>query len=258
MRPIALLSDFGLADPYVGQMKGVILGINPEARIVDVTHEVPAGDVLAGAFAIGSAWRAFPQGTVHLAVVDPGVGGTRKPLAISAAGHSFIGPDNGLFTHVLEEAGESFEAYELRCDFRPEEMVSATFHGRDIFAPAAAYLAMGKPLDFLGKPLSGRPVSLDIPPVSREGDSILGQVIHVDRFGNAVTNIRRKDVEETHGFKVEAAGMALPLGRTYGDVPEGRCLGLWGSSRRLEVSCNRGNAARVLGLSRGSRVVLRG
>src|SRR5262245_3490744 len=183
---ITLTTDFGLRDPFVGIMKGIICGICSHATLVDLTHEVAPFDVLEGAVALESAWRFFPAGSVHLAVVDPGVGGTRRALALQAGGHYFVGPDNGLFSFAMVSDGWSAVAVEAAAYRRSE--VSRTFHGRDIFAPAAAHLATGVPLPQLG-PRVTDPVRLPFPACRREGDEIIGEVIGSDRFGNLLTSV---------------------------------------------------------------------
>ncbi len=252
--PVSMVTDFGVEDPYVGVMKGVILGINPMAVPVDVTHHVTPQAVLEGAFVVQASWRYFPPGTVHLAVVDPGVGTERAPMAVAAGGHFFIGPDNGLFTPVLDAYPDAVvrrienPAYRL-------SRVSATFHGRDIFAPAAAWLSRGVPIEELGPPLSA-PVRLPATLPERQARGLMGRVIYVDRFGNLVTSIPAKEVP-AEGGHVEIAGETIEIRRTYGEVRPGRLLALVGSFGYLEVSVNRGHAAERLGVEVGEPVLLR-
>ncbi len=252
---ITLLSDFGLRDTYVAQMKGVILSLNPAARLIDITHEVAPGAVLEGALALESAAPWFPPGTVHLAVVDPGVGSARTALAAAAGGHFFVGPDNGLFSLVLA-ADPSPRLFRLREELVGAPKKSATFHGRDLFAPAAALLALGRPLEELGEPLS-ECVRLSLPEPRPVPGGLEGEVIHIDRFGNCVTNLRPAHLEGRGVAGVAAGGWRGALRRTYADVAEGECLALWGSSGRLEVACRGGSAAQRLGLSVGDAVSLR-
>ena len=213
---ITLLSDFGLEDTYVASMKGVILGICPEARLVDVSHLVPPQDVCTGAFLLASVYKDFPPETIHLAVVDPEVGTDRRGLVIKADRHLFVGPDNGLFSWILREAA-AWEAYSLeRPDFwRPRS--SKTFHGRDIFAPVAAHLGRGTPAQAFGPPCIPRPAAWT-DPIETEHE-ILGMIIHIDHFGNAVTNITAEALDrlaQRSRLAVRIAGMTLsPIVATY-------------------------------------------
>jgi S-adenosyl-L-methionine hydrolase (adenosine-forming) len=265
LRPIvALLTDFGTRDHYVGAVKGAVLSVCPDAVIVDVTHEVAPHDVPEGAFALAAAYRAFPRGATFVAVVDPGVGTARRGVAIDAGGRRFVGPDNGLFTLVLADHPEAAAREITNASlFRAE--VSATFHARDVFGPVAGHLAGGMTLDRLGPPLD-HPVRLTFPAIRSEGDGVWGaEIVHVDRFGNLATNLTRSDLDailaSTTGGRsavvVEAQGSLLPLVHTYGDVPEGEACALLGSSDRLEIAVHRGSAALRLGAGRGSRIQVR-
>jgi len=254
---LTLLSDFGLRDSFVAQMKAVVLGLNPAVRLVDVTHEVAPGAILEAALALESCWRLFPAGSVHLAVVDPGVGSERAPLAIEAGGHLFVGPDNGLFTLVLEAHPEA-RAWRLREDLGPKQ--SATFHGRDVFAPAAARLTLGRAMDELGEPWAEPPnrrcVRLALPEVACEAGRVRGEVWHADRFGNLITNLRASHLRGRGVRQVAAGAWRGALARTYGDVPPGECLAYWGSAGYLEVGCRGASAARLLSLGPGAAVVI--
>jgi len=264
VRPIvALLTDFGTRDHYVGAVKGAVLAVCPEAEIVDVTHEVPAHDVLEGAFALEAAYRAFPSRTVFVAVVDPGVGSGRRGIALEAAGYRFVGPDNGIFTFVLADHPDaSVRQISNAGLFRNE--VSDTFHARDIFGPVAGHLARGAPLDLVGSSASA-PVLLSLPRVVQRGGEWEAEVLHVDRFGNLTTNLRRQELEgilaslggDPTGVAVVVGEKVLPLVRTYADVHEGEPCALLGSSDRLEIAVNRGSAERLLGASRGGRIRVR-
>lgn len=256
---ITLTTDFGLRDPFVGIMKGVILGLCRTARLVDLTHDISPQDVMAGQIALESATRFFPPGSVHLAVVDPGVGGSRRPLALSAGGHYFVGPDNGLFTFALSTMEWSAVSLEAPAYHRPE--VSQTFHGRDIFAPAAAHLAIGEPLGRLGPPVID-PVRLPLPVARMDGDWLVGQVIGVDRFGNLLTSVTAADLARLGGagahLEVEIAGKplgALVLAYVHGrgDAP----APIVGSSGRIEIFVREGSAREALGADRGSMVRVR-
>jgi S-adenosyl-L-methionine hydrolase (adenosine-forming) len=261
---VALLTDFGTRDHYVGAVKGAILSVCPEAVIVDVTHEIAPHDVAEGAFALAAAYRAFPRGTTFVAVVDPGVGTARRGLAFEAGGHRFIGPDNGLFTLVLADHPGVVAREITNASFFHSE-VSATFHARDVFGPVAAHLAGGMPLDRLG-PAIEAPVALPVPAIREAGASVWeAEVIHVDRFGNLTTNLTRADLDRIlgsvkggrGGLVVDVLESKLPIVRTYGDVPEGEACALLGSSDRLEIAIHRGSAALRLGAGRGARVRLR-
>ena len=248
---VTLTSDFGLADGYVASMKAVILTECPGARLVDVTHEIPPGDVLRGALILEATVPYFPAGTVHLAVVDPGVGSSRKGIALGSGGHYFVGPDNGLFTPFLDAPGAA--AYVLP---EPGPDVSATFHGRDVFAPAAARLAGGADIASLGEPLENR-VRLDWPTAEVTSKEVRGEVIYIDRFGNCVTSIRADDLETGVGYIVTAAGRDVgPLRKYYAEVPPGEPLALINSMACLEIAVNGGNAAEVLEVALRDGVVV--
>lgn len=253
---ITLTTDFGLRDPFVGVMKGVILGICPAARLVDLSHEVAPRDVLEAALVIESSARFFPRDTVHLAVVDPGVGGQRRALAISAAGQCFVGPDNGLFTATLAEPGWVAVSLENPTYRLPE--VSQTFHGRDLFAPAAAHLAAGVALERLGSRVTD-PVRLPLPDCRFEDGAWVGEVIGADRFGNLITSVMARRLGEPGaGWVVEVGGRALGgLARCYAEGPEGEPGAIIGSTGRVEVFVRNGSARALLGAERGTPVQVR-
>lgn len=247
---VTLTTDFGLADPYVAEMKAVILGLTRDVHIVDITHEVVAHDVAGGALALEAAAPHFPPGTVHVGVVDPGVGTPRRGLALKWRGSVFIGPDNGLFTPFLGE-GRAFEltAAEFR---RPD--VSPTFHGRDVFAPAAAHVARGIDVERMGPPV-GDPVRLSWPEERQADGWTEGTVIHVDRFGNLLTSIRAETMETLGPDPViEAGRRTIRLVATYADLGVGEVGGLIGSGGRLEIAVNGGRAATALAASRGAPI----
>lgn len=245
-RVITLLTDFGTADGYVGEMKGVLLAGAPEATLVDITHEIPAQDIDAARLTLARIWRRFPPGTVHLVVVDPGVGTDRAALAVASDERFLVGPDNGVLSPALLMAGTRVVALETPAN------AAATFHGRDVFAPAAARLASGAAIETLGSPAT-QPRIRRTPEPQRTGDgALLGEVISIDRFGNAITNL----VGLRTGM-VEAAGLSLPLRRTYGEAPVGAPVAIVGSSGLIELAVRDGNAARVLRLTRGTAVLYR-
>jgi len=242
-----LLTDFGTADGYVGEVKGALLSLVPGATLVDVSHEIGAHDVECGRLALARYWRRFPEGTVHLVVVDPGVGTRRACLAVESLGRFLVGPDNGVLSPALLVQGARAVALETPASAAP------TFHGRDVFAPAAAALLGGTPLDALGAPMLS-PLVRRTPEARRLDDGgIAGEVIAVDRFGNAITNLMTRRADGV----VEVDGRLLPFGRTYADVAAGEPLALIGSSGLIEIAVREGNAASQLGLSRGRPVLLR-
>ena len=250
---ITLTTDFGTRDPWVAIMKGVILGIAPGARLIDVTHEVAPHDVLEAALALEAAAPFFSEGTVHLAVVDPGVGSARRGLVVSTGGHWFVGPDNGVFTPFLDDA-RGWRAIELTAPWCRAEVVSPTFHGRDVFAPAAAHLARGVSLERFGPDVRD-PVRLPWPGASREADLVRGEVVHVDRFGNLTTSLRAEDVSS--GDVAEIAGRELAIVGTYSELAPGGLGAVIGSAGRLEIAAREGRAAALLSLGRGAAVVVR-
>jgi S-adenosylmethionine hydrolase len=265
MRPIvALLSDFGTQDHYVGAMKGAVLSVCPEAQLVDVVHDLPPHDVESGSFALAAAADAFPPGTVFLAVVDPGVGTPRRALAAQTSAHRFVAPDNGLLTLVLADHPDA-RVHAITNGGLFRFQVSSTFHGRDIFGPVAGHLARGAPIEEVGAPVDDAR-RLAVPQMRRRADDEWeGEVVQVDRFGNLTTNVTARDLEEILSHfgsdptevVVVVEGAILPVVRTYGDVVEGEGCALIGSSRRLEVAIHGGNAARILGAARGAAVRVR-
>jgi S-adenosylmethionine hydrolase len=257
---IALLTDFGTADPYVGAMKGAILSVCPDAILVDILHEVPAHDVAAGALALDAAYRHFPPGAVFVVVVDPGVGTPRRPLVIGAGRWLFVGPDNGVFTFVLE-AHPSARVHLLASPLLFREPVSPVFHGRDVFGPSAARLARGLALEEAGPEVTD-PVRLPVPASVRRDDACEGSVLAVDRFGNMITSLGEPDLATLRGrdrrpLEVLVGRTCMPLVSTYGEVAEGELCALVGSSGRLEVAANRARAAETLGAGVGTAVVVR-
>jgi S-adenosyl-L-methionine hydrolase (adenosine-forming) len=245
---ITLLTDFGTQDAYAASLKGVILSLNPAAVLVDLSHAVPPQDVRAGAFLLAEATACFPPGAIHLAVVDPGVGSSRRALAARCREHYWVGPDNGLFHLIFSRAPElTIVSLENPAYFRPR--VSATFHGRDIFAPVAAHLSLGVDLDRFGPRITD-PVLLSFPEPVFGPAAIQGEIISVDRFGNLVSNIGAGDLTSWSGdrdVRLKAGPLTIRgLARTYADVAPGEFLALTGSHGFIEIACARDNAARRL------------
>lgn len=254
---LTLLTDFGLAEPYVGQVKGVILSRLPGAAIVDLTHEVPAHEIRVGAILLADSVRHFPARTVHIAVVDPGVGSARRPIAAAAGEHFFVGPDNGLLSPAIEMLDPSPRVHVIESSECMAREVSRTFHGRDIFAPCAAHLAAGNPIESVGPP-AGDVVRLELPEPKVAGATIEGEVLYTDRFGNAITNIRAEHLGMKRRDEVRVGGATVPMVRTYADVPEGKPCAFIGSSGRIEIAVNAGRAADVLGATPGTSVCIEG
>jgi S-adenosylmethionine hydrolase len=256
---ITLTTDFGLDDAYVGAMKGVLLCICPNCRVVDLTHNVPQGDILKASLVLRSAADYFPADTVHVAVVDPGVGGNRLPVALYSGNRYFVGPDNGLFWFLAHrDPPPRVVVLQKRAYFLPKP--SMTFHGRDVFAPVAAHLASGVPLSEFGPPRREL-VSLAVPAVTRGAEGMFRcQVIDIDHFGNCVTNLSPEEVAcdlSAHWVVEMEDGTSVPVGLYYGQVEEGQPLALVGSSGYLELAVRSGSAEKELSLSVGSALVLR-
>jgi len=256
---ITLLSDFGLRDPYVAEMKAVILSIHPEARIVDVSHEIEKFNIRMGAFVLASAAPYFPEGTVHVAVVDPGVGTKRRPILVETKRAFYVGPDNGVLMLAAKREG-THHVYEITNSQFMLPRVSRTFHGRDIFAPAAAHLARGCKLSDFGSEIRDYVVpSFAKPCLTR--DALVGEVLHVDDFGNVVTNISRAEYEkvgmregEVLRFRLRDRVVKLRFCSAYGEVSVGKSLALIGSHDFLEVSVNQGRASERFGVKAGDKV----
>ena len=256
---VTLTTDFGVRDPYVAEMKGAILGIARTAgatvQLVDVTHEVARHDVVEGALALEAATPFFPRGTVHVAVIDPGVGTARRGMVVAARGQVFVGPDNGVFTPFL--SGTDWRAFELAAPEYRLPAVSRMFHGRDVFAPAAAHVAVGVDVARLG-PAVTDPVRLAWEGARERAGTLEGAVIHVDRFGNLVTSLFAEAVAARLGarIRVSVRGRAIPMVNTYGELERGGLGALAGSSGRLEIAVREGSAAAALRARRGTRVTV--
>jgi S-adenosylmethionine hydrolase len=253
---ISLLTDFGTADYFVGAMKGVILSINPKAVVVDLTHEIPPQDVRAGAFTLAAACVSFPAGTVHVAVVDPGVGSARRGILASAGGQFFVGPDNGLFGFVYEREPEA-RVFHLTNEKYFGPRVSATFHGRDVFAPVAAALSTGVAPEEFGEEIGDFVRLPGLRPRRAPGGAIEAAVIHVDRFGNCVTNITEEIVAS--GARLIINGREITSFRRFfaegGDDPS-ELFAIWGSAGYLEIAANRASAASLLGAEPGQKIIV--
>lgn len=251
---IALLTDFGTSDHYVGVMKGVMLGIHPDAQLVDLTHDISPQDVRTAAFTLAAAWREFPPHTVFLVVVDPGVGTDRPAIAARLGEQHFVGPDNGVFDLVLT-ARTPFAAVRLEAPKYARATVSRTFEGRDRFAPAAAWLASGVRLEDFGAPVSlATRLTWTDPHVHQ--DRVVGHVVHVDRFGNLITDLHAEPwapLLEKADVWLAAHG-PIRLVQTYGEAAPGALVSLFGSTGRLELAVVGGNATRVVGVGAGAEV----
>ncbi|MCF8025548.1 MAG: SAM-dependent chlorinase/fluorinase [Desulfobacteraceae bacterium] len=267
MSVVSLLTDFGLSDPYAGIMKGVIASICPEARIIDITHLIAPQDVYQAAYALAAAYPYFANNTVHAVVVDPGVGSERRIVAVKTEVGVFLAPDNGVLTPVIEEQAvlAAFLVENPDIFIHP---VSRTFHGRDILAPAAARLACGMDISKLGTLVDSESlVRLDFgsPPVPDENERLCGSVIAVDRFGNLITNIRQTDLKKAFGGSVRSRqDICIQVGGQiirgisdfYSSVKKGSLLAITGSTGRLEISVNEGDASRELNLGRRDQVIV--
>jgi len=245
---ITLLTDFGTADGYVAAMKGAIAEIAPSVLVDDASHDIPPGDIIAAAFALRRYWTLYPEGTVHVVVVDPGVGSERRALMAEVHGRFLVGPDNGVLGLVLKDA-EQFRVFEINAQVH----ASRTFHGRDVFAPAAARLAAGASIDTLGRAITD-PVWIILPPPIATESSVLGEVVHVDHFGNLISNIPADLVKAGHVAKI-AERVARVVG-TYADGETGELIALINSDRLLEFAIGNANAAGSLHLERGAAVEL--
>ena len=256
---VALLSDFGTRDHYAGTLKAVVLSVCPDATLVDIGHEIPAHDVLAGALELAACYRYFPAGTIFLVVVDPGVGSSRRGIAADCGDYKFVAPDNGVLSAVFRETPPK-KVVELTERKYARPTVSRTFEGRDRFAPAAGWLAKGIALVSLGRSIADFHV-IDLPRPVVAAREITGEVVRVDRFGNLITNIDRRTLEHFSG----AGAIVISIGgrdlarivATYAEAPAGELCALFGSTDHLEIAVNAGDAAQSLGLARGAGVEVR-
>lgn len=251
---ITLLTDFGTADGYVAAMKGAIAQIAPSVFIDDASHDIPAGDIMAAAFALRRYWKVYPEGTVHVVVVDPGVGSERRALLIAADGRFLVGPDNGVFTFALQDATTA-RCIEITSGGVMGESISKTFHGRDIFAPAAAHIASGRALETVGRPAT-EPVRIAVPPPIATASSVLGEIVHIDHFGNLVSNIPGEMLQARYLAKI--AEREIRVVETYADAEVNDLVALINSDNVIEIAARNGNAALMLNVERGAPVELHG
>ena len=254
---ITLTTDFGTQDHYVSVMKAVMLGIAPTTRFIDISHDIPAQDIMAGAWVIRNAAFEFPKNTIHLVVVDPSVGTDRNPIAIKVKDQYFVGPDNGIFSLITNES--SFKAFKLMKTKYWHRKRSRTFHGRDIFSPVAAHISNGVELKELGDPIEQLVRYHWAVPIG-DKDGLQGWVIHIDRFGNLITNIPEQLLEDTAGrrkVRIYLGNTIIDhMVNTFGDVEPGEPAAFIGSSGMLEVGINKGNAAEMLGVDKGAQISL--
>jgi len=260
-RPIiTLTTDFGTKDHYVGAMKGVICEINPQAKVIDITHEIPAHDLLGGAFTIRACYEYYPLNTIHVVVVDPGVGSKRRPILVRTMNYYFIGPDNGVLSFIYDVEHIS-QVYELTATHYFRQPVSSTFHGRDIFASVAAYLSKVESSDDFGDPIEDY-VRINTPKPQVAGKGVKGHIMHVDRFGNLISNILLSDLkrfmEQTGSkrFQVSVAGKPVgPIAPNYSQG-QGEVFAVTGSHGFLEVAASQKSAATLLGCGRGQEIAV--
>ena len=267
---ITLLTDFGTADYFVAAVKGVILTINPAASIIDVTHEIPPQDIESGAFTLLTCYRDFPAGTIHVCVVDPGVGSMRRPIVVSAGNYHFVGPDNGLFSYVFDRE-TSHKVFHVAASEYFHASPSPTFHGRDIFAPVAAALSQGVKPKKLGPRIFDEVRLAPLAPSKDVSGKLHGRIIHIDRFGNCITNftradvpdsanaelhVKRKVIREFRQFFAEGQEASVTKGKRNSRSAAGELFAIWGSAAFLEIAINGGSAATTLGAKRGDAVIV--
>lgn len=255
MNVITLTTDFGTADWFVGAMKGVILKINPRAVIVDLTHDIPAGGVRQGAFVLRAAYACFPRGTIHVVVVDPGVGSARRAVVVRTGNYQFVAPDNGILSQALAEQNVKAirEITNEKLMLRP---VSRTFHGRDIFAPVAAHLSKGARLSEVG-PSAKDLLEIHWPQPTARKDRVDGEILYVDHFGNGITNMPHLLIPRGRATILSGRRRLATLGDHYQAVPTGKAVAVAGSSGMLEIAVNGGHAARQLRLKIGTKISVR-
>lgn len=253
---ITLTTDFGYQDHYVSAMKAVILGIKPDVRLIDISHQIPPHDTMAGAWVVRNSAMLFPSGTVHLVVVDPTVGTERKPVAIKINNQFFVGPDNGIFSLIAEDFDYKAVTLDNQNYWRTKQ--SQTFHGRDIFAPVAAHLSAGRLLKDLGNPLEKLVTYRWAVPIS-DKDGIQGWIVHIDRYGNLITNIPsdliKENIRNSDNIRIYVGNTILnEISTTFASVTDGEPVAYIGSSDKLEIAINKGNAKEMLGVEKGAQI----
>jgi S-adenosylmethionine hydrolase len=259
---ITLLTDFGTADYFVGAMKGAVLSINASARIIDITHEIAPHDIEAAAFTLLEVYKTFPAQTIHVAVVDPGVGSSRRPILAASENYFFVGPDNGLFSHVYEREA-SYSVFHLTAEKYFRHPVSATFHGRDVFATVAGWLSKGVEPHEFGHPIKDYERLAPLAPQSLKEGLVGARIIHIDRFGNCITNLTRKELTNemiAGGARLKIKGHEIKSFRQFfadANAPSDELFAVWGSAGFLEIAAFRSSAARLLGVERGQKIELR-
>ena len=264
MSVVTLLTDFGGADYFVGAMKGAILSVNPEARITDITHEIPPHDVRTGAFTLNFSYKTFPPETIHVAVVDPGVGSMRRPLLVRAGSQYFIGPDNGLFSYIFYDYDPDVEAFHLSRQEYFRQPVSRTFHGRDVFAPVAGALSKGVPPEELGLEVFDDYIrrDFDFYPMMDKDGALEAAIIHIDHFGNCVTNLAHRDFAEEMQERWEKIVINEHEIKSFrhfyaqGEGDAGELFAIWGSAGFLEIVAFQDSAARRLNARRGQKLIV--
>jgi len=254
MAIIALYTDFGYAGWFAGLMKGVILGIAPSAVIIDVTHSIESFDILEAAFVLEWSYSYFPEGTIHLTITDPGVGGKRRAVIVKSGGHFFVAPDNGTLSKIFE-ADPDAQTYCVSNDLYFLPQVSSTFHGRDIFAPVSAHLANGTSIEQIGHRIYDPVILNNLNPLKLADDAVEGEIITIDKFGNLITNIRPQSLPgdciiDLPGKHIRFYG----LNRSYSEVFAGDPLAIAGSTGYLEIAVNQGNASKTLSMSKGDKI----
>jgi S-adenosyl-L-methionine hydrolase (adenosine-forming) len=255
---ITLLTDFGTSDFYVGAMKGAMLSVNPQIEIVDLSHQIPAHDIYAGAFTLRCAYDTFPIKTIHIAIVDPGVGSSRRPILVMTDRYNFIGPDNGVFSYIYQTENIN-RVIHLSATHYYRQPVSQTFHGRDIFGPCAAWLAKGIEPAKMGDPITDY-TKFTLPQPRVDGRQIQGHVVHVDRFGNCVTNLTQKEApleSLSRGLKMTVNNRPVAkFASNYAAAAPNELFAYFGSVGFLEIGVLKGSAQRLLEAQRGTEVVL--
>lgn len=261
-RIITLTTDFGLDDPFVGVMKGVILSINPNVSVIDLSHGIASHDVREAAFTLGMNYRFFPERTVHVVVVDPGVGSRRRPILVSTEKHYFIGPDNGVFSYIYARERQMLKVMHITADHYFLKLKSPTFQGRDVFAPIAAWMTAGKQIENLGNVINDY-ATIDLPMPRQSKTSLKGEVILIDKFGNAITNISQNDIStltarrKNSRAEVFLGKKKIALKEYYGQASDRKLYAVMNSSEHLEFFVNRGNAAKAGKLKVGTPVELK-